>query len=84
MLDTWEKAEGTTDLPALPDPKGGTLPLLRKMGANWNHKDAFIEVGYMDTYGLAGNQPQARLIWLGNPGGALAPAEPPRSLEVGW
>ena len=52
LLDAWELADGTAARPALPDPKG-TLPLISKMGAKWNHKDAFIEVGYMDTGGLA-------------------------------
>ena len=53
LLDEWETA--TTPLP---DPNGKPLPLLSAMGAKPNHKDAFIEVGYMDTYGLTGAQPQ--------------------------
>jgi hypothetical protein len=53
LLDAWEKADGSAANPALPDPRGGTLPLISRMGAKWDHKDAFIETGYMDTGGLA-------------------------------
>jgi hypothetical protein len=52
LLDIWERAgttEGTTTYPPQYDPRGHMLPLLGKMGAKYNHKDMFIEIGSMDV-----------------------------------
>ncbi len=44
LLDRWE-------LEQLTDPNGLPLPNLAAMGANPEHKDIFVEVGYMETTG---------------------------------
>ena len=52
LLDVWELPQATPLL----NPKGAPLPNLNAMGAKWNAKDVFYEVGFMATGGYEGGQ----------------------------
>jgi hypothetical protein len=52
LLDAWELPQTTP----LVDPSGVALPNLNAMGAKWNAKDVFFEVGFMATGGYVGGQ----------------------------
>ncbi len=56
LLDVWEQPQTTPLL----DPKGVALPNLSAMGAKWNAKDVFFEVGFMATGGYEGGQGTVR------------------------
>ncbi|HEY7534131.1 MAG TPA: hypothetical protein VH681_15275, partial [Nitrospiraceae bacterium] len=43
LIDVWETSSGLTD------PNGEPLPNLAGMGANKDHKDIFVEIGYFAT-----------------------------------
>ncbi len=62
LLDAWESASTSG---TLVDPKGQRLPDLHAMGAHWDRRDLFVEVGAMTatpgtTYGPPDERPVCR------------------------
>ena len=62
LLDKWESSLST-----LYDPEGNALPNLAAMGAHYDRKDIFVEIGYMATtarprlYGGVDPSPRTRI-----------------------